>query len=157
MGSFPMVKTVPISLWPSVQEYDNSILVSCESPVLYALRKHKEHLQQSGYPVYPLCPPAVQNGQCHVNFIRKMPCSFSWDWGPSFPSTGIWSVHGGSSHVTVTEPFRYSSLTVISIAIFVVGPYRLCQSCLPARQRAHPKGHSIYSLSGHSISGHRSQ
>lgn len=77
-----------------LREYDNSILVSCESPVLYALRKHKEHLQQSGYPVYPLCPPAVQNGQCHVNFIRKMPCSFSWDWGPSFPSTGIWKSIG---------------------------------------------------------------
>lgn len=77
----------------SLREHSNSIQVSCESPVLYALRKHKEHLRSS-YPVYPLCPPAVQNGQCHVNFIRKMPCSFSWDWGPSFPSTGIWKSIG---------------------------------------------------------------
>ncbi|XP_077483314.1 beta-mannosidase-like [Amblyomma americanum] len=67
----------------------NRIVVSCESPVLYALRKHQEQVQSS-YPVYPLCPPSVQNGQCHVNYIRKMPCSFSWDWGPAFPSTGIW-------------------------------------------------------------------
>ncbi|KAH7951193.1 hypothetical protein HPB52_006250 [Rhipicephalus sanguineus] len=67
----------------------NIITVSCESPVLYALRKHEQQVRSS-YPVYPLCPPAVQNGQCHVNYIRKMPCSFSWDWGPSFPSTGIW-------------------------------------------------------------------
>lgn len=77
----------------SLREYGNSIRVSCESPVLYAQRKHEEHLR-SAYPVYPLCPPAVQNGQCHVNFIRKMPCSFSWDWGPSFPSTGIWKSIG---------------------------------------------------------------
>lgn len=67
----------------------NIIRVSCESPVQYALRKHEEQVRSS-YPVYPLCPPSVQNGQCHVNYIRKMPCSFSWDWGPSFPSTGIW-------------------------------------------------------------------
>jgi len=32
----------------------------------------------------PNCPPPVQNGFCHVNFLRKSPCSFSWDWGPAF-------------------------------------------------------------------------
>ncbi|KAH7945857.1 hypothetical protein HPB49_016600 [Dermacentor silvarum] len=68
---------------------NNSIVVSCESPVLYALRKHEER-NRSSPPVLPLCPPPNQRGQCHVNMIRKMPCSFSWDWGPSFPSTGIW-------------------------------------------------------------------
>lgn len=68
---------------------NNRIEVSCESPVLYAQRKHEER-QQASYPVYPMCPPQEQHGQCHVNLIRKMPCSFSWDWGPSFPSTGIW-------------------------------------------------------------------
>ncbi|KAH8023652.1 hypothetical protein HPB51_015148 [Rhipicephalus microplus] len=46
--------------------------------------------RRDAHPVYPLCPPAVQKGHCHVNWIRKMPCSFSWDWAPSFPSTGIW-------------------------------------------------------------------
>ncbi|XP_049525027.1 beta-mannosidase-like [Dermacentor silvarum] len=46
--------------------------------------------QRAAYPVYPLCPPVVQKGHCHVNLIRKMPCSFSWDWAPSFPSTGVW-------------------------------------------------------------------
>ncbi|XP_067931655.1 beta-mannosidase-like [Watersipora subatra] len=42
------------------------------------------------YPVPPECPPDVQHGQCHPNFIRKEQASFSWDWGPSFPSQGIW-------------------------------------------------------------------
>ncbi|XP_077520794.1 beta-mannosidase-like isoform X2 [Amblyomma americanum] len=67
----------------------NLVAVSCESPVLYGKRAHEERMRTS-YPVYPLCPPAEQQGECHVNLIRKMPCSFSWDWGPSFPSTGIW-------------------------------------------------------------------
>lgn len=37
----------------------------------------------------PTCSHAIQNGECHVNFIRKMQCSFSWDWGPTFASSGI--------------------------------------------------------------------
>jgi beta-mannosidase len=28
--------------------------------------------------------------QCQVNHLRKMQASFSWDWGPSFPTVGIW-------------------------------------------------------------------
>ncbi|KAH7945806.1 hypothetical protein HPB49_015839 [Dermacentor silvarum] len=67
---------------------NNSIVVSCESPVKYAFRKHRERRIMG--PVLPTCPPPEQRGQCHVNMIRKMPCSFGWDWGPSFPSTGIW-------------------------------------------------------------------
>nr|XP_037279823.1 beta-mannosidase-like [Rhipicephalus microplus] len=66
----------------------NTISVRCESPVKYAKRMHDS--RRDAHPVYPLCPPAVQKGHCHVNWIRKMPCSFSWDWAPSFPSTGIW-------------------------------------------------------------------
>ena len=27
------------------------------------------------------CPPPVQHGECHVNFLRKQQSSFSWDWG----------------------------------------------------------------------------
>ena len=38
----------------------------------------------------PNCPPDVQNGQCHVNRLRKPGYSFSWDWGPSLPDTGIY-------------------------------------------------------------------
>jgi beta-mannosidase len=36
-----------------------------------------------------MCPASSQHGECHVNFIRKMQCSFSWDWGPTFASSGI--------------------------------------------------------------------
>ena len=40
----------------------------------------------------PNCPPDVQNGQCHVNRLRKPGYSFSWDWGPSLPDTGIYQI-----------------------------------------------------------------
>lgn len=36
------------------------------------------------------CPPDAYRGQCHINMLRKMQASFAWDWGPSFPSMGIW-------------------------------------------------------------------
>lgn len=40
----------------------------------------------------PLCVPKEYNGECHVNYLRKMQSSFGWDWGPAFPSVGIWWV-----------------------------------------------------------------
>ncbi|XP_057716107.1 beta-mannosidase isoform X3 [Corythoichthys intestinalis] len=66
---------------------ENVLTVHFLSPVLYAAQKRKAH---SAYAVPPECPPDVQKGQCHVNFIRKAQSSFSWDWGPSFPGAGLW-------------------------------------------------------------------
>uniref|UniRef100_A0A3Q2PBK5 Beta-mannosidase n=1 Tax=Fundulus heteroclitus TaxID=8078 RepID=A0A3Q2PBK5_FUNHE len=66
---------------------DNVLEVGFISPVLYASERRKAH---SSYAVPPECPPDVQKGQCHVNFIRKEQSSFSWDWGPSFPTVGLW-------------------------------------------------------------------
>ncbi|XP_075905667.1 beta-mannosidase [Nelusetta ayraudi] len=64
----------------------NVLNVSFLSPVVYASERRKAHV---GAPVPPECPPDVQKGECHVNFIRKEQRSFSWDWGPSFPSMGL--------------------------------------------------------------------
>nr|BAL43431.1 beta-D-mannosidase [Aplysia kurodai] len=69
-----------------VKEGDNSIVVGFRSAVLEA----QERDQKSSYEIPPNCPPPVQQGQCHVNQLRKEQCSFSWDWGPSFPTQGIW-------------------------------------------------------------------
>jgi len=55
---------------------ENEIQISFQSPVTYAL----EQFTAYNNPVPPDCPAAVQNGICHVQFIRKEPCSFSWDW-----------------------------------------------------------------------------
>lgn len=38
----------------------------------------------------PECPPANYNGECHMNFLRKMQSSFAWDWGLAAPSMGLW-------------------------------------------------------------------
>ncbi|XP_054846408.1 beta-mannosidase [Eublepharis macularius] len=65
----------------------NAIQVHFLSAVWYAAEQSKIH---QAYQVPPECPPPVQKGECHVNFIRKEQCSFSWDWGPSFPTQGIW-------------------------------------------------------------------
>ncbi|XP_048189499.1 beta-mannosidase [Perognathus longimembris pacificus] len=65
----------------------NSIELRLQSAVQYAERKSRAHTR---YQVPPECPPRVQQGECHVNFVRKEQCSFSWDWGPSFPTQGIW-------------------------------------------------------------------
>uniref|UniRef100_A0A8C5WNP5 Beta-mannosidase-like galactose-binding domain-containing protein n=1 Tax=Laticauda laticaudata TaxID=8630 RepID=A0A8C5WNP5_LATLA len=65
----------------------NTIEVHFLSAILYAAQQSKIH---QAYKVPPECPPPVQKGECHMNFIRKEQCSFSWDWGPSFPTQGIW-------------------------------------------------------------------
>ncbi|XP_061890550.1 beta-mannosidase-like [Entelurus aequoreus] len=69
------------------EENVNVLRVDLLSPVLYANERRKAHW---AYRVPPECPPDVQKGQCHVNFIRKEQSSFSWDWGPSFPTMGLW-------------------------------------------------------------------
>ncbi|KAL4641879.1 beta-mannosidase [Arapaima gigas] len=65
----------------------NVLSVSLVSAVEYAAQRSRAH---HSYKVPPSCPPPVQKGECHVNFIRKAQSSFSWDWGPSFPTLGIW-------------------------------------------------------------------
>ncbi|XP_019343596.2 beta-mannosidase isoform X2 [Alligator mississippiensis] len=71
----------------SVIKKVNFIEVRFLSAISYAAEKSRYH---KAYQVPPECPPPVQKGECHVNFIRKEQCSFSWDWGPSFPTQGIW-------------------------------------------------------------------
>jgi len=58
------------------------------SPVAYAAWRYDQ--QSQNYSVPPYCVPDVYHGECHANHIRKMQASFSWDWGPAFPSMGIW-------------------------------------------------------------------
>lgn len=55
---------------------ENTIQIDFHSPVIYALEQSIAYNST----VRPLCPPEAQSGECHVQFIRKEPCSFSWDW-----------------------------------------------------------------------------
>ncbi|XP_072220835.1 beta-mannosidase [Leuresthes tenuis] len=70
-----------------LKDGENMLEVSFLSPVIFASERRKAH---SSYRVPPECPPDAQKGECHVNFIRKEQSSFSWDWGPSFPTMGLW-------------------------------------------------------------------
>lgn len=70
---------------------ENTLIVKFESPIkVSARRSHQSIRQNKGKIIPPYCPSAAQRGECHVNFIRKMQASFSWDWGPAFPSVGLY-------------------------------------------------------------------
>ncbi|CAF1079907.1 unnamed protein product [Rotaria sp. Silwood1] len=64
---------------------NNELRIDFESPVVYALNQAQAYNDS----VPPDCPPDMQYGECHVQFIRKEPCSFSWDWAPAFAPIGI--------------------------------------------------------------------
>lgn len=73
----------------------NTLEIFFESPIKYGARKsHQSILNNRGKIIPPYCPSPAQRGECHVNFIRKMQASFSWDWGPAFPSVGIYKTIG---------------------------------------------------------------
>ena len=73
-----------------LQETDNLITISIVSPVSYANKAAFDYIKREKYPVPPTSRSALQHGESNVQFIRKMQSSFSWDWGPAFPSMGIW-------------------------------------------------------------------
>lgn len=81
---------------PSGQNQDTfPIELFFMSPVLYAQQQAslptvRSRTDPGPYPAPPACPPAEQHGECHVNYIRKEQCSFAWDWGPAFPTVGLW-------------------------------------------------------------------
>jgi len=54
----------------------NQLQIDFESPVMYAYKQARAYNDT----VPPFCPQNIQYGECHVQFIRKEPCSFSWDW-----------------------------------------------------------------------------
>jgi beta-mannosidase len=60
----------------SCLQSSNELRIDFESPVIYAANQAKAYNET----VLPECPSAVQHGECHVQFIRKEICSFSWDW-----------------------------------------------------------------------------
>uniref|UniRef100_A0A1B6DET4 beta-mannosidase n=1 Tax=Clastoptera arizonana TaxID=38151 RepID=A0A1B6DET4_9HEMI len=71
---------------PFLKVGTNNLEIKFTSPIFAASAR----AQQSKYNIPPKCVPASYNGECHVNHLRKMQASFSWDWGPAFPSVGIW-------------------------------------------------------------------
>ena len=69
----------------------NVLVIKFESPIKHSAKRSNQSVRQNrGKIIPPYCPSPAQRGECHVNFIRKMQASFSWDWGPAFPSMGIY-------------------------------------------------------------------
>uniref|UniRef100_A0A671SDL9 Beta-mannosidase n=1 Tax=Sinocyclocheilus anshuiensis TaxID=1608454 RepID=A0A671SDL9_9TELE len=97
-----------------LKDEENVLQVWIMSAVTYASQRSHAHTE---YRVPPDCPPPVQKGECHVNFIRKAQSSFSWDWGPSFPTLGIWKevrleVFNSSRVLSYTTNSEHSSWNV---------------------------------------------
>lgn len=67
--SLPLIQSFDIT---QVVRPQNSIELHFQSPVLYAEQQSRAHTL---YEVPPNCPPDVQKGECHVNFIRKVTVS----------------------------------------------------------------------------------
>ncbi|WAR04381.1 MANBA-like protein [Mya arenaria] len=65
---------------------DNVITIAFRSATQYV----KEMATSMPYAILPTCVPHQYHGACGANLIRKTQCSFSWDWGPAFPTQGIW-------------------------------------------------------------------
>lgn len=62
---------------------DNTLRVDFMSPVIYAL---EQFLSYNLSYIPGNCPGPGSPGECHVQFIRKEPCSFGWDWVNSLNS-----------------------------------------------------------------------
>ncbi|CAG9764678.1 unnamed protein product [Ceutorhynchus assimilis] len=67
---------------------NNTIKIFFANPVEMGLALNYDQLDK--YRIPWECPPDAYQGECHINMLRKMQASFSWDWGPSFPSMGLW-------------------------------------------------------------------
>ncbi|XP_017057152.1 beta-mannosidase [Drosophila ficusphila] len=68
---------------------ENLLEVEIQSPIVAALARANV-LINGNRSVPPECPNERYHGVCHMNMLRKMQASFSWDWGPAAPSAGIW-------------------------------------------------------------------
>ena len=64
------------SIPPACLRTKNIIQIDFQSPIIYALEQSIVY----NVTLPPICPPDCQHGECLVQFIRKEPCSFSWDW-----------------------------------------------------------------------------
>ncbi|KAK9882764.1 hypothetical protein WA026_023186 [Henosepilachna vigintioctopunctata] len=109
------------------QEGDNYLEVNFVSPVITA--EQLASIQNQSYSLPPGCPDSVFRGECYINELRKMQASFSWDWGPTLASVGIWKnvfLEGFNSNVirycvVETEEISSSSSWKVSVVTFLSG------------------------------------
>ncbi|CAJ0918066.1 unnamed protein product, partial [Mesorhabditis belari] len=68
----------------------NILRIDFTSSVLAAKAEADSFKANYSHVIAPECPGDIAQGECHANMIRKIQSSFSWDWGPAFPTIGIW-------------------------------------------------------------------
>ncbi|KAJ9591466.1 hypothetical protein L9F63_002072 [Diploptera punctata] len=106
-----------------IQAGTNELQVKIQSPITAAQERFDK--QAVEYIVPPTCLPDEYHGECHVNFLRKMQASFAWDWGPAFPSVGIWKsvvLEGFDTAVlreVITQTVESEYLWLVTVNIFL--------------------------------------
>ena len=110
-----------------VKDGENDLNIVLAAPVTEALNRAK--LWAMTQP--PSCPAAAQtNGQCNVNMLRKAGYSFSWDWGPSMPDSGIYAMPKlypvaatklVESRVQLFSKYKADS-TVVRVDVLIISP-----------------------------------
>ncbi|KAK7109884.1 beta-mannosidase-like [Littorina saxatilis] len=71
---------------PFINSGQNTIAIHIQSATEYATQQANSY----PYKVPAVFPLPETHGESHINFIRKVQTSFSWDWAPSFPTQGVW-------------------------------------------------------------------
>lgn len=77
-GTDNMFITYKYNIKDILKSTDNTLKVIIKSPVKYAVKQENK---------YGRLPVALNSSRV---YIRKAQYSFGWDWGPSFPTSGIW-------------------------------------------------------------------
>ena len=90
-----------ISVGKYLVEGNNELKIFFYSPVKYALEQEAQ---------YGKLPVALNSSRA---YIRKAQYSFGWDWGPSFPTSGIWrDVYLEPEPAAETENVRFETLKI---------------------------------------------
>ncbi|KAJ0173564.1 hypothetical protein K1T71_010713 [Dendrolimus kikuchii] len=122
----------------------NELKIYFASPIEVAKSRSEKNF------IAPDCVPAVYHGECHANQLRKMQASFAWDWGPAFPSVGLWKpvylefynsaiIRSVTTHTVKKDGHWYLKITAhlesgqnrnqvqgfLSVAITVEGPQKI--------------------------------
>lgn len=77
-GTDNMFLTYTYNVKDILKAMNNTLKVIIKSPVKYAAQQEKK---------YGKLPVALNSSRV---YIRKAQYSFGWDWGPTFPTSGIW-------------------------------------------------------------------
>ncbi|KAF3427623.1 hypothetical protein E2986_08369 [Frieseomelitta varia] len=100
-----------------LEKEENLLEIFFSSPVKIAeILYNKQALK---YVIPPICNPDSYNGECHVNYIRKMQASFAWDWGPAFPSMEIIPINEIYIMDVTTDIHKKENFWNIIITIFL--------------------------------------